>query len=48
MNYKEYLGKEKTPSRMARKRARREIFVWNSKAKKLLRKKRRLEKQIEI
>jgi hypothetical protein len=45
MNYKSYLTKEKAPSRMSRKRARRDIFVFNKKAKKLLLKQRRFERQ---
>lgn len=36
MNYKSYPTKEKAPSRMTRKRARRDVFVSNKKAKKLL------------
>jgi len=44
MNYKSYLTKEKAPSRMTRKRARRDTFVCNKKAKKLLRKQARSER----
>jgi len=44
MNYKSYSNKKSTPSRMARKRARRDVFNFNRKAKKLLRKQARSER----
>lgn len=40
MNYKAYGNTKSTPSRMARKRARRDVYVFNRKAKKLMRKQR--------
>jgi hypothetical protein len=44
MNYKSYGKKLTTPSRMARKHMRREVFVSNKKLAKTARKKRRLER----
>jgi hypothetical protein len=46
MNYKSYLDKKESPSRMTRKRARRDVFVFNFKAKRLLRKKLRVERAL--
>jgi hypothetical protein len=44
MTYKSYLNKKSASSRMTRKRARRDVFVYNKKAKKLLLKQRRLNR----
>ena len=44
MNYEAYPDKKKTPSRLARKQARRGVFIKNKKLKKLLRKKLRAER----
>lgn len=44
MNYIPYTTKKATPNRMTRKQSRRKIFITNKKAKKLLRKKQRLER----
>jgi len=43
--YKSYPNKQKTPSRMSRKRARRDVFVYNKTAAKKLRSLRRRERQ---
>lgn len=40
MNYLEHPTKQKSPSRMTRKRARRDVFVKNNKMKKLFKKQR--------
>lgn len=45
MNYKVYGTKKVTPSRMTRKRARRDVFLANKKAAKTARKARRLERK---
>ena len=42
MQYKSYATKKDTKSRLARKQARRGVFVFNKKAAKLRRKARRL------
>jgi hypothetical protein len=44
MNYMAYPKEKDTPSRLARKQARRSVFITNKKLKKLLRKKLRLER----
>jgi hypothetical protein len=44
MTYKPYGTKKEVPSRKTRKSTRRTIFVYNKTAKKLLRKKLRLER----
>jgi hypothetical protein len=46
MNYKAYGTAKSTPVRMARKRARRDVFLFNKKASKLRRKTIRLERKL--
>lgn len=41
MNFKSYPKEKDTPARLARKQARRSIFIYNKKLGKLLRKQRR-------
>lgn len=43
MNYQIYPNKEKTPSRMTRKRARRDVFIKNKTMKKAFRKRRSIQ-----
>jgi hypothetical protein len=45
MTYKSYGTKATTPSRMARKRMRRDVFIGNKKMAKALRKAARLERK---
>lgn len=45
MKYKNYPNSIEVPSRMARKRARREVFVHNKKAKAVERKSLRAERK---
>jgi hypothetical protein len=40
MMYKSYGNKKTAPNRMTRKRLRRDVFIYNKKAKKLFRKSR--------
>jgi len=46
LNYKEYPNKQKTPSRMSRKRARRDVFLFNKYEPKKLRSKLRRERRL--
>ena len=46
MTYKSFGNKKTVPSRMARKRLRRDVFVANKKAKKLLKKQVRAERRL--
>jgi hypothetical protein len=49
MKYKAYPNKKSTPSRMTRKRLRRDVFLSNKRLAKAARKARRLErKSLEI
>jgi hypothetical protein len=45
MNFKSYLNRKSTPSRITRKHARQRVFVANAKMAKVARKKRRLERK---
>jgi len=45
MNYKALGNKKSVPQRMARKRMRRDVFVYNRKAKKLLKKSLRKQRK---
>jgi hypothetical protein len=45
MQYKSYGNQKSTPSRMARKHMRREVFIFNKKMAKVARKARRLERK---
>jgi hypothetical protein len=45
MTYKSYPTKATTPQRMARKRTRRDVFVFNRRAAKLRRKEARIARQ---
>jgi hypothetical protein len=47
MNYKSYGNQKSTPSRMSRKRMRRDVFMGNKKMAKALRKAARLERKSE-
>jgi len=47
MNYKSYATKAGTPQRMARKKMRRDVFVFNRRAAKLRRKEARMARQQE-
>lgn len=46
MTYKSYGSKASTPSRMSRKRMRRDVFLANNKMAKARRKARRLERKL--
>ncbi len=47
MMYKEYADKKKTPSRMSRKRARREVYLFNKNEPKRLKAKLRRERRAQ-